>query len=604
MQTFGGRWWALAVLLSCGLARTALGIFLDEDQNFSLRARIYSQASIRTENSQVDTVPSTKAGQLIQHRNYYNPELDAKLSPYTKWMKGTFLDVVAPDDFGFRLAAWGFYDGIYDYGSRQFHNTARLVNSTFPDVLKFNEGHAFILEGPKFNCQRRIGRNRVCVNAAGQGSSISDIFPGAEVQNPHDIYASQHRVNELYLNYTKGPLFVRVGKQSISWGESDTIALLDQNNPFDLTLGAPGFFEDLDEARIPLWTVRTSLTLFDTLGPLSSGFVEAYWVPGQLDVNTGILPVLTASPYSPRGVDPQQTANELSAGVLPVQFVLLDRIPTRSFQNSRYGFRVQAIVARNYTVSAWYYTHFPSAPVPQGLGLTRTNTQFPPVPGTPPEFVQLTTVQTVHDLVSVIGASNTFFLEPLDGIVRMELEYFDNEPGFIPCINLNICKDPSSLDPITQPGSVPRADIFRGELGFDRFFFFRPLNPTNSFVLVTALVGTYNLDETSQKDFRFDGQRKPGTTGRTEDDFVQLNKVEAFGQITVQTDYMHGRLQPRLTVIGSARGTWAVLPTVTYRWTDWLLFGFTYANIGGDYQSLGFFRDRSQVSFRATYQLN
>jgi len=34
-----------------------------------------------------------------------------------------------------------------------------------------------------------------------------------------------------YFNLTKGPLFVAVGRQSISWGESDTIGLLDANNP-------------------------------------------------------------------------------------------------------------------------------------------------------------------------------------------------------------------------------------------------------------------------------------------------------------------------------------------------------------------------------------
>src|SRR5262249_50863464 len=135
--------------------------------------------------------------------------------------------------------------------------------------------------------------------------SLGDIFPDADLKEPRTTYGHQERVNELYLSYSKGPFFLRIGRQSISWGEADTIALLDQNNPFDITLGAPGIFQDLDEARIPLWTVRTSYNLFETLGPLSSGFVEAYWVPGDIDTNTGITPILTASPYSPRGQNPQ-----------------------------------------------------------------------------------------------------------------------------------------------------------------------------------------------------------------------------------------------------------------------------------------------------------
>ena len=58
--------------------------------------------------------------------------------------------------------------------------------------------------------------------------------------DPRDIYAHQARVNELYLSYSKGPFFLRFGRQSISWGESDTIALLDQSNPFDITAGGAG----------------------------------------------------------------------------------------------------------------------------------------------------------------------------------------------------------------------------------------------------------------------------------------------------------------------------------------------------------------------------
>ena len=52
------------------------------------------------------------------------------------------------------------------------------------------------------------------------------------------------------------------------------------------------------------------------------------------------------------------------------------------------------------------------------------------------------------------------------------------------------------------------------------------------------------------------------------------------------------------------RGTFAVHPTLIYRWNDSLLFQADYQYITGAYQSLGFFRDRDQVSFRVTYQLN
>jgi hypothetical protein len=580
MKTLRSRLWILGVLLTAGLANPAAGLYLDEDQDVSLRARVYSQASIRTTNSQGDTTPVAKAGQLVQQRNFFNPELEAKLTSYTTWMKDSWLSFVAPDDFSGRLAAWGFYDGIYDYGSSQFGRSAGQVNADYPDVTK--RAGAFYLEGPSFNPK---------------GRSINALFPGVEVQNPHDVYATRQRINELYFNYGKGPFFLRVGKQAISWGESDTIAILDQNNPFDFTLAAPGVFEDLDEARIPLWTVRTSYTVPDFIPGLSSSFVEAYWVPGDLDVNTGILPVLTASPYSVPRKDPQSLVQQVGGGLVTAQFVLFDHVPQKRFGSSRYGFRTQTIVNRTYTLSAWFYTAFPSTPVPISHGIT----------------AGVFTVETVHDkLTPVFGVGNTFFLEPLDGIVRMEAEYFNREPAFIPDINLGVNKNTATtagaLGVLTNCSNekcrTARASYLRWELGFDRFFFLRPVNPTNSFTWVTALVGSWNLDETSQKDFRYAGQTKPGTTGNSPDDFVQQKKVETFAQTHLQTDYMHGRLSPSATVILNLRGTYALLPAVTYRWTDWLLFDLSLIHIGGAFEGLGFFRDRNQVSLRATYQLN
>ena len=612
---FGGRW-LLAPLLVAVAACTAQAIYIDEEQNWSLRARVYSQGSVRIQRSEIDTVPPAFAGQLVQHRNFFNPELDAKLTDYTTGLRGTFLNWLAPDELRMRVAGWGFYDGIYDYGSSQFNNTASQINAPYPNVT-IRTG-AFFLQGDQFACPRRtdIGDLRqVCVLPNGRPiPSVPVSYPNSEVLEPREIYSDQQRVNELYLSYSKGPVFLRVGRQAISWGESDTIALLDQNNPFDVTLAAPGLFEDLDEARIPLWTVRGSFNLFNTLGPFSSGFVEAYWVPGDIDTNIGFLPMLTASPYSPRGQNPQSTVEQLLAGTgarLQYQFVLLDRLPENTMSNSRWGVRLQTVVARDYTVSAWFYRTFPNAPVPQSLGSTAYAN---PAGGRIFGF----TTQTVHELTSVVGAGTTFFLEPVDGIVRINAVYFIDEPGFVPQINLGACAVPvgqplpphcrpeqrDQLTILTNVGSVPKQDVLRWEVGFDRFFFMRWLNPTNSFVLVSALVGAYNLSETSQTNYRFNGIRVPGALGTVPDDFVDLNKVDAFAQFTLQTDYLHGRLQPRMTTIINRENVWVFHPSLTYRWTDWLLFGVDMIGIVGDYYQVGFFRDRGQVSARVTYQLN
>lgn len=604
-------------------ATHAAAIYLDEDQNITLRARIYSQAAIRTENSQVFTEPKTFEGQLVQQRNFFNPEVDAKLTSYLNWMNGTWADFMSPDDFRFRIAAWGFYDGIYDYGSRQFDRSQSVINSTFNNAVPpmTPRTNGWFVRGPNIK-----------LFAQNNAAKFSDVFPDYELYDPRDIYAHQARVNELYLSYSKGPFFLRVGKQSISWGESDTIALLDQSNPFDLTLAAPGFFEDIDEARIPLYTVRTSYNLFDVLGPLSSGFVEGYWVPGGIDATTPIVPLVTASPYSPRGVDPQQLAG-LPGGVFPpsFQFVFYDHIPQSDISSSRWGVRFQTVVNRFLTLQTWVYRTFPQAPAPVKIG-------FADAPNTPIKInnTNFFITSLEHKPVMVYGLAGTFFSELLDGIWRLNAQFFEHEAGFIPEKNLNICSEnpknpslckpgPSGVrpNPISSPGHIPYANILRYEIGFDRFFFFRPLNPSNSFVLSSSIVGSWNTSADNSdpsKHYRMNGQLKPGPVcfrydasgqcsdfrqrGNFQDDFVNAYPADAQGQITLQTDYLHGRLSPRLTYIQFIRGTAALHPSVTYRWNDWLLFQADYQYISGAYQSLGFFRDRDQASVRVTYQLN
>src|SRR5262245_31286419 len=180
----------------------------------------------------------------------------------------------------------------------------------------------------------------------------------------------------------------------------------------------------------------------------------------------------------------------------------------------------------------------------------------------------------------------SFFSEPLNGIVRTEMEFFLNEPAFIPSVNIpfqNELRAPplrkvlaslgQPIKPGPQGGTIPYANFVRFELGYDRFFFFRPLNPTNSFTWwVTAYVGQWNVTESlTGQNFRFNGQQKPTSTGvRTgantqgltlatisklhtvDTDFVDLYPYESFIQSHLETTYLHGRLTPGITMIAAS----------------------------------------------------
>src|SRR5262245_48505389 len=106
-----GRRVAAGAVLALTLASPARAYFLDSGRDFDLRARLYTEGALAVEDSQPQTKPARAPFQLIESRTFFNPEFDAKLTRYQPFHL---------DDFSFRLALWGFYDGIYQYGPSQY----------------------------------------------------------------------------------------------------------------------------------------------------------------------------------------------------------------------------------------------------------------------------------------------------------------------------------------------------------------------------------------------------------------------------------------------------------------------------------------------------
>src|SRR5690554_2883874 len=177
-------------LLTPGVADA---IKFGQNDAVELRGRFYSQVTLATEYSQFYTQPPIDPGNLKQWRNFYNPELEIDFRRLFDW-RGFF------DDVSGRLTIWGFYDGIYDFGPERYRqNLARTKNyGPATDTAFYSEGHS-IEQALTNSARRRDGR---------------------------EFYGRRTRVNEAYLNLSKGPWFMRIGRQAISWGEADTIGLL------------------------------------------------------------------------------------------------------------------------------------------------------------------------------------------------------------------------------------------------------------------------------------------------------------------------------------------------------------------------------------------
>jgi hypothetical protein len=624
----------LAVLVFSG---TSSAYFLDNERRFDVRLRAYSQLGILTEDSETPklsqeqlvlsflpptatakqrraivktiTPPDYQAGTLGQHRNFYNPEFDANLTDFMHW--------TGADEFKFRFAWWGFYDGIYDYLDEEWDDRARTYKT------RFSESDYPANESYRFNDAYKRARG---------------------------IYAHRNRINELYFDYAKGPFFLRVGRQAISWGESDTIALLDVSNPFDLTLGAPGFFQDVDEARIPLWTIRSTYKLIDNWGPMSSMFLDAYLVPGPIDTTVPINPITAGvSPFNPDVSDPQNNILAQGAAAASIHTVLVDRIPENSWSNSRWGARLTGVLFRDYTVQAWFFRTFNQAPAPMitnasafGL-LAKNQATFVDVRGrrcdpatTSGTCVKKAPAVTLLDrhLESVVGLASTWFSQPVNGILKWEIEYFINELAVIPTMNLNprvqLPKALRAPNEQNLKNHIPTADYVRWVIGYDRNFFVRELNPTNSFILVMSYNSSFNLSEKGGRDYR-NANPKPGhpqtrqgpipgnptcqgAQARTNPlcihvdphDFEDAYQYEGFLNTTIQTDYMHGKLQPRVTIITDISGIFGFAPSLVYRITDNLLVSASYLAIESASRKagLGTFRAHDMLQLRVTAQLN
>jgi len=561
----------VALALLAAMPSVASAIRFGQNDAVEIRGRFYSQVTVATEVSQEYTQPTIDPGNLKQWRNFYNPELEVDFRKLTGW-RSFFSDLSG------RLAIWGFYDGIYDYGPERYRQNLALAKNPGVDAALYSEGYS-IDQALTNSGRRRDGR---------------------------EFYGRRTRVNEAYLNFAKGPWFMRVGRQAISWGEADTIGLLDANNPFDVLL-IPGVQIDLDEARIPLWTLRTTYELFSTWGPFSSAFLDAYWVPGWLDTNTGYLNIQGVSPYS-------QPPPLQGPGIQ-----VFDKLPRYETGNSRYGFKFQSVINRDYNWSLWFYRTFQQVPVPTLVGISDVN------PNGPGQYI---TTATHHGLTNVIGTALSWYSEALNSVVRTEVELFADELGFIPYKAIGSVVNSG----FTQRGKTTRMNMLRGEFGVDHNFFIPMLNPASSFLGIFSVVWQANLSETGSKDYytpiikptAIDRQLRGGdTAGQITNcgspdaptpkgcDFVNQDVFEAFVQATVRSDFAGGRVLPQLTTIGTMRGALLFAPSVQYRFTDSFLFDVKYVNThtfgsgnNGYTPGVGLLRDRDQFWFRATYQLN
>ncbi|MEW6602675.1 MAG: DUF1302 family protein, partial [Nitrospirota bacterium] len=90
-------------------------------------------------------------------------------------------------------------------------------------------------------------------------------------------------VKELHLTWSSGNFLFRIGKQIISWGETDAIRVMDQINPLDERRGIADV--EFESTIIPIWLVRA-----DYSPPIESAWLQDLNIQFWFNPNADFIP--------------------------------------------------------------------------------------------------------------------------------------------------------------------------------------------------------------------------------------------------------------------------------------------------------------------------
>jgi hypothetical protein len=558
--------------LLLALTGAAEAFYVDEDSTLSIAAKLSTRVTFRLQDAEENGTSYPKdigVGDLVQWRNLALIEIDHDLENLTE-----DLDILWPlkkleIQSKYHIVGRFMYEAVYNVGPQAFRD---------------------VRDNDKENI---------------------DNFKQA-----YDLW-------EAYIDFSRGPAFIRIGRQILAWGETDIFRLLDGINPLDNSFGGP--FEDLDDRRIPLWMLRGSYNL-GTLGPFSSLTLEGFWVPGTWDAKM--------APWPPFGT-PYMVPNPKKE----TYDRLFIRHPAKDMSNSRWGGRIQWMFGPNMNCSIAHYKSFPDLP-------TTFFVLKEPLGENEP-LLDFSNIAILADYVSrnVTGGSITFWESMTDIIFRGEIAQFWDEAvwersqnarpltaDYIPlggfaldALAVFAGEDPRSFGffgiPVgNESGNIAKRDILRWMIGFDKQIWMRKLNKTSMFFTSFQYFGQWIQDHRDDtllpvpdpNQFVPSDGRAPGPytinsiTGEPVIDYTilpHIKKTEHTITMLINTSYLKGNLTPQFACAYNFRGIWLFLPSINYI-REPFRFGIQYAGIVGNWVDFGIFRDKDQIAFTFAYLLN
>ncbi len=484
------------------------------------------------------------------------------------------------------------------HGDRHFNTSNRLdmqrftlqpeLNVNFAENLKLFISWRFVKE-IRYSGEAKSRRRTV---APGPVEPLDNTFYDEDSFKPWEMVWDYIPTDQLR---------IRLGRQFISWGETDGVRLLDVINPQDLTFSppaAPNLF-DLDETRIPMWGVRALYTV----RPVSNTILEFFALPGFDEAKKRVDEIAPSNDIGPHRYGRWSPHPETRIafgrlftnpiGPVPVIIPRTHRELPDAGDNWKIGTRItHNIGALNLGLGyIWGFNPQSTDMVFKVKGISC----LVPVPGCPaPTVVRL---DLINDRTSIFAGHFNYTVGdivgiPLNTAIRGELAFYPSKP-------YNISKYPGS--PGFKAGPHPRhldgiteKNTLRYSLGFDRSTYipFLQDDPWRPFRMSFQIFQSVILDH--ENGIRFFSTAE------------KIKKVSTALTFRVSTGYLGDTILPDIFLGYDPDGYWVANPAVTYApsWNEKIKISLIAAIYGGHnkFKSFGFFDEKDSVFLKLRYQ--
>jgi hypothetical protein len=431
--------------------------------------------------------------------------------------------------------------GQFSLADQSYHDTEQdLQGALFNFFVETNYG---LSPKVKFYTSGMFTADWVYDIKSSDGSWQDKEFDGSRKQGMYIDNQYWQLLKEAHLTWSEDNFMLRVGKQSVGWGETDMLRLMDQINPLDQRRS---FAEtEIDTLRIPVWLLRFDYYTHASIGKVQDinfqgifnpnvtfirdqvvtpgndvagvwapnvsaglfkdlsflGVPGVSWVPASIADNPLIFP-----PFLTAGLP----AKDCYVGSMQMKIKKVNSLSSEGFE---YGIRVKASIY-DALVSLSYFYGLDKSPITRGTGASFTVADD----GNP---IVHPVVEGFYPLFRFVGAT---FSKDILSLAAPVLG------GVAPVIRLETFYAFSNTFVSDRDSQWERHDEFRWMLGADWKVKIPLLNPRAYFMISPQFYHQKILDYPSTYTLT-------STTGP-----VRENNYT--GTLNISTSYFHNKLAP------------------------------------------------------------